>query len=244
MILSTTRITSSGVLTVIRCLPILGCLPRCPPTVIRYSGSVPCEDLELAGHNTEPAIHAFCLIKNDDTVFNPDCLLPAIVGTGTTAGTKIRIPDGFPDTGNADLIEPLTLAPVRAGRDRNPHFDRQLFPEKFPVNLLCESNTVNNTEFAVPGTHACGNVYDFFPFSPERRPVRFEFGEQPFQCERDRCVGIRWSGGWSDESVQHHTVHAISPASFIWAGESIPAGIRRRTIQKSGSRSVMIPPFV
>ena len=35
---------------------------------------------------------------------------------------------------------------------------------------------------------------------------------------------------------------AISPTSFIWAGVIIPAGIRRRTIQKSGSRSVMIPP--
>ena len=136
MILSTTRITSSCVLTVIRVPADLRVSATVPANRNPVFGIGTCKDLELAGHDTEPTVHAFCLVQHDDTIFHPDCLLPAIMCTGTTTGTKPGIPDGFPDTGDTDLVEPLTLAPVRAGRYRNPHLDRAVLFRKISGRSL------------------------------------------------------------------------------------------------------------
>jgi hypothetical protein len=140
--------------------------------------------MERAGHDAKPALHAFHFMENNDPILDLDRLFPAVMRTGAAAGTEPWFPDRLLDTGDSNLVETLTLAAVRAGRDGYPNFHGQLLAEKFFIDLQCESNAVDDTKFAVAGSQTGGDIHDFFPLGTKWRTVRCEVIDETLQFFR------------------------------------------------------------
>ena len=138
----------------------------------------------------------FVVMEDNDAILDLDRLLPAVVGAGAATGAEPGVPDRSLDTGDPDLVEPLALAAVGAGGDGDPDLDREFLAEELLIDLLCKAHAVDDTELAVPGPEAGGDIHHFFPLGTERCAVRFEIIEQPFESVTDPHAGTPWSGGW------------------------------------------------
>ena len=148
-------------------------------------------------------------MEDDDAVLDLDSLLATVVGAGAAAGAEAGIANRPLDAGDPDLVEPLALAAVRAGRDGDPDLDGQFLAEELFVDLLRQSYTVDDPELAVPGPEAGGHIHDLFPLGSKGGAVLCQLIEEQFEL---RGIDMRELHGLAGGEVE--VFDAVPPGNL------------------------------